>query len=58
MSELKVSTDMSTIEEPSNVILILDSEIKTQEEQIKTFRAHISKLKELKKRIYQGDQST
>jgi|TARA_B110001452_G_scaffold267492_1_gene277634 chromatin remodeling complex protein RSC6 len=49
MSELKVSTDMSTIEEPSNVILILDSEIKTQEEQIKTFRAHISKLKELKK---------
>ena len=50
MSELKVSTEMSSIQEsPSAVILILDSEIKTQEEQIKTFRAHVSKLKELKK---------
>jgi len=50
MSELKVSTVMSSIQEsPSAVILILDSEIKTQEEQIKTFRAHVSKLKELKK---------
>ena len=49
MSELKVSTEMSSIEEPSNVILILESEIKSQEEQIKSFRAHVSKLKELKK---------
>ncbi len=49
MSELKVSTEMSTIQEPSAVILILESEIKSQEEQIKTFRAHVSKLKELKK---------
>ena len=49
MSELKVSTEMSTIDEPSNVILILESEIKSQEEQIKSFRAHVSKLKELKK---------
>ena len=49
MSELKVSTEMSTIPEPSAVILILDSEIKSQEEQIKILRVHVSKLKELKK---------
>ena len=49
MSELKVSTEMSTIPDPSAVMLILDSEIKSQEEQIKSFRAHVSKLKELKK---------
>ena len=49
MSELKVSNEMSTIPEPSAVMLILESEIKSQEEQIKSFRAHVSKLKELKK---------
>ena len=49
MSELKVSTEMSTPEEPSPVIINLELEIKSQEELIKTIRAHIAKLKETKK---------